>query len=100
MDIEESIWAPKYGLKGNVDATLLVAREAPPPSARAQPGGVQQFGQRPAAVSSQTALAPFEFKTGRPHMSHRAQVCGDQFTEQSHWSRPTPHHGLCKTTSH
>jgi len=26
MDIEESIWAPKYGLKGNVDATLQVAR--------------------------------------------------------------------------
>ncbi len=74
MDIEESIWAPKYGLKGNVDATLMVARAAPP-SAGAQPRGVQQFGQQPAAAAAlQTALAPFEFKTGRPHMSHRAQV--------------------------
>jgi len=26
VDIEESIWAPKYGLKGNIDATLQVAR--------------------------------------------------------------------------
>ena len=57
--------------------TLMVSREAPPPSASAQPRGMQQFGQRPAAaVALQTALAPFEFKTGKPHMSHRAQVRG------------------------
>ena len=51
-DIEESVWAPKYGIKGNVDASLTVAFEA-----------------APAAV-----LAPFEFKTGKPHHSHRAQA--------------------------
>jgi len=39
----------------------------------AHPCGVQRFGQR-AAPALQTALAPFEFKTGKPHMSHRAQA--------------------------
>lgn len=63
-DIEESVWAPKYGIKGNVDASLMVAFESAVQSQQQAPGG-----QRPPAV-----LAPFEFKTGKPHQSHRAQV--------------------------
>ncbi|GFH13469.1 uncharacterized protein HaLaN_09362, partial [Haematococcus lacustris] len=45
VDIEESIWAPQYGLKGQLDATLRV-----------------------------DSLVPFEYKSGKPHFSHRAQL--------------------------
>lgn len=66
-DIEESVWAPKYGIKGNVDASLMVAFEA---VGQQQLQGARQ-GQGQGLTSM---LAPFEFKTGKPHQSHRAQV--------------------------
>ena len=64
-DIEESVWAPKYGIKGNVDASLMVAFEA---------AGQQQLQGARQAQGLTSMLAPFEFKTGKPHQSHRAQV--------------------------
>lgn len=61
MDIEEAIWAPKFGLKGMLDATVeLVLRDV----AHASAGG----------APPELAIAPLEIKTGRPHDSHRAQV--------------------------
>lgn len=69
-DIEESVWAPKYGIKGNIDATLMVAFEAGPQQQQHRQR-VQTLGQQPQLSA---VLAPFEFKTGKPHMSHRAQV--------------------------
>lgn len=69
-DIEESVWAPKYGIKGNIDASLMVAFEAGPLQHQRQQR-VQTLGQQRQLPA---VLAPFEFKTGKPHQSHRAQV--------------------------
>lgn len=118
MDIEESVWAPRLGLKGNVDASLRLGMAAEPQKGAManwlQQGAAGQQGMGPAAPQRgnwqqqqqhqqvqghtqpqyqrqlpqqaaqhqqqqrppvQQALAPFEFKTGRSHHSHRAQVC-------------------------
>ncbi len=134
LDIEESVWAPRLGLKGNIDASLRLGMAADPHGAmqtwlqpnvpqqqqqqqqvgqecsrpQSQQQGSQQQLQRPLhpwqggqqqgqlqsqqgvqhgqqqqrrlaapKVPVQQALAPFEFKTGRPHHSHRAQVRGN-----------------------
>ena len=34
VDIEESVWAPRYGLKGMVDASVEVGFDASPAQAR------------------------------------------------------------------
>ncbi|KAL1918139.1 uncharacterized protein VTP21DRAFT_3405 [Calcarisporiella thermophila] len=53
LDIEEHVWSPMFGLKGNIDASIQVE---------------EQDGTR--------RTAPFELKTGRSSkvMSHRAQT--------------------------
>ncbi|POS87451.1 hypothetical protein EPUL_002165, partial [Erysiphe pulchra] len=55
LDIEEHIWSPTYGLKGNIDATVQVT--------------VKQ------EKSKRTLTVPFELKTGKnPSTSHIAQT--------------------------
>lgn len=55
LDVEEHIWSPMYGLKGNIDATIQVAMQ-------------DEEGERILTV-------PFEIKTGRnTNASHRAQT--------------------------
>lgn len=55
LDVEEHVWSPMYGLKGNVDATVQVTM---------QDGNKQR-----------TLTVPFEVKTGKnPSASHRAQT--------------------------
>ncbi|THX47186.1 hypothetical protein D6D11_06537 [Aureobasidium pullulans] len=56
LDVEEHVWSPTYGLKGNIDATVQVRME-------------DEQGQRALTV-------PFEVKTGRntTNTSHRAQT--------------------------
>ncbi|KKZ68460.1 DNA replication ATP-dependent helicase Dna2 [[Emmonsia] crescens] len=56
LEVEEHIWSPMYGLKGNVDATVQVV---------VQEGTVQQ-----------TFTVPLELKTGRNNSNeaHRAQT--------------------------
>lgn len=56
LDIEEHVWAPTYGLKGNIDATLQVL--------------VRDAG------SSRTLTVPFELKTGRRSngINHQTQT--------------------------
>jgi len=55
LEVEEKIWSPMYGLKGNVDATVQV---------RLQDGNLER-----------TLTVPFELKTGK-HQSaaHKAQT--------------------------
>lgn len=56
LDVEEHVWSPTYGLKGNIDATVEVRMN-------------DENGDRTLAV-------PFEVKTGRntSNSSHRAQT--------------------------
>ncbi|KAL2378061.1 hypothetical protein RJZ90_006283 [Blastomyces dermatitidis] len=56
LEVEEHIWSPMYGLKGNVDATVQVA--------------VQE------GTEKKTLTVPFELKTGRNNSNeaHRAQT--------------------------
>ncbi|KAL7749086.1 DNA replication endonuclease-helicase Dna2 [Sorochytrium milnesiophthora] len=58
IDIEESIWSPKFGLKGNIDATLQV-----------------RIHSRHEA-QDRRVIAPLEVKTGKATRasSHRAQT--------------------------
>lgn len=58
LEVEEHIWSPMYGLKGNIDAT------------------VQAVMQVPGQASHQTLTVPLEFKTGKKdnNESHRAQT--------------------------
>ena len=55
LEVEEKVWSPMYGLKGNVDATVLV---------------LLQDGSH-----EMTLTVPFELKTGK-HQSaaHKAQT--------------------------
>jgi DNA replication factor Dna2. len=50
--IEEDIWSKIYGMKGKLDARVLVEVE-----------------------KSKKVEMPLEIKTGKPHVSHRPQVC-------------------------
>ena len=55
LDVEEHVWSPMYGLKGNVDATVQV---------------VMQDG-----TDERVLTAPFEVKTGKNvRAEHRAQT--------------------------
>ncbi|KAK9857614.1 hypothetical protein WJX84_004993 [Apatococcus fuscideae] len=63
-DIEENIWAPKFGLKGMIDASLHIGLG---PQMGVQAGG-------DGLSSLEQMVAPLEFKTGKPHHSHKAQV--------------------------
>ncbi|KAJ3234104.1 Tripartite DNA replication factor [Chytriomyces hyalinus] len=57
LDIEEHIWSPTWGIKGNIDASLEVK--------------IQTGNRR-----SSTAIMPFEIKTGNSTtaLNHRAQA--------------------------
>eukprot|EP00041_Stephanoeca_diplocostata_P009368 m.144256 g.144256 ORF g.144256 m.144256 type:complete len:1074 (-) comp17709_c0_seq2:82-3303(-) len=67
VDIEDTVWSPRFGLTGKVDATvrLCVAHGTPPRQ------------NAPTAPAART-LAPLELKTGKRSgmalLSHRAQV--------------------------
>ncbi|KAL2062939.1 hypothetical protein VTL71DRAFT_6011 [Oculimacula yallundae] len=55
LDVEEHVWSPMYGLKGNIDATVQV---------------IMQDGKE-----QRTLTVPFEVKTGKnPSSAHRAQT--------------------------
>jgi DNA replication ATP-dependent helicase Dna2 len=55
LDVEEHVWSPNYGLKGNIDATVQVT---------------MQDGK-----TSRTLTVPFEVKTGKgANAAHRAQT--------------------------
>ena len=58
LELEEHVWSPMYGLKGNVDATVQVAMQLPGES------------------SSRTLTVPLELKTGKKdnNEAHRAQT--------------------------
>ncbi|GAB4842207.1 hypothetical protein Ancab_012165, partial [Ancistrocladus abbreviatus] len=55
VDIEEMAWAPKYGLKGMIDASVHVR--------------IQSDGEQ-----ANEKVIPLEFKTGKSAMEHTAQV--------------------------
>ena len=56
LDVEEHVWSPMYGLKGNVDATVQV---------------VMRDGE-----DEKTLTVPFEVKTGKntSNAAHKAQT--------------------------
>lgn len=55
LEVEEHIWSPMYGLKGNIDASVQVLMR-------------DESGER-------TLTVPFELKTGRAvNISHQAQT--------------------------
>ncbi|KAM1400902.1 hypothetical protein ACFX2F_028120 [Malus domestica] len=55
IDIEEMAWAPKYGLKGQIDASVRVKVES-------------------SNGESHGKVMPLEFKSGKSSMEHSAQV--------------------------
>lgn len=66
LEVEEKIWSPRYGLKGNIDATVQVA---------------MQDGQ-----GERTLTVPLEVKTGKhANVAHKAQtalytlLCSDRY---------------------
>jgi DNA replication ATP-dependent helicase Dna2 len=56
LDVEEHVWSPKYGLKGNIDATVQV---------------MMRDGN-----TERTLTVPFEVKTGKnfSNAAHKAQT--------------------------
>ncbi|KAK0117680.1 Tripartite DNA replication factor [Cadophora gregata] len=55
LDVEEHVWSPMYGLKGNIDATVQVTMQD--------------------GAEHRTLTVPFEVKTGKnPSAAHRAQT--------------------------
>jgi hypothetical protein len=76
-DIEESIWSPKWGMRGKVDASVQVsiAQQAEQPKrGRKLQTGVAVHS--PVSEAPQEMPMPFEIKTGRAVgvMEHRAQT--------------------------
>ena len=72
LDVEEAVWAPRFGLKGMVDAT--VALELCDEDIGSSVGG-GDHPQKPSGPHPPPPIvAPLEIKTGKPHGSHRAQV--------------------------
>ncbi|EJD05682.1 Dna2-domain-containing protein [Fomitiporia mediterranea MF3/22] len=69
-DVEEEIWAPKYGLKGKLDATVQVRID------EETKGLNLKHGQLPLPSQTITTTMPLEIKTGRAiaGMEHRAQT--------------------------
>ncbi|KAL0469417.1 DNA replication helicase [Neurospora intermedia] len=64
LDVEEHVWSPMYGLKGNIDATVQVTMRDPP--AR---------GSSSKAPAIKTLTVPFEVKTGKNvNSNHQAQT--------------------------
>lgn len=66
LEVEEKIWSPRYGLKGNIDATVQVAMQ-------------DSEGER-------TLTVPLEVKTGKhANAAHKAQtalytlLCSDRY---------------------
>ncbi|DBA90758.1 TPA: DNA replication endonuclease-helicase Dna2, variant 2 [Trebouxia sp. C0004] len=73
-DIEENVWAPRYGLKGMIDASLAVGFQ-PQGNGPRQKSWMQNAGQPQQGPNQEgSVMVPLEFKTGKPHISHRAQV--------------------------
>jgi CRISPR/Cas system-associated exonuclease Cas4 (RecB family) len=71
VDIEENIWAPRYGLKGKIDATVEVKIHRVPRSS-------VQHTTTP-SVEVECSRIPFELKTGKMwtklgSAEHRAQI--------------------------
>lgn len=62
LDIEESIWAPRYGLKGVIDATII-SRTLQHGAAGGSKGKGGNFG-----------VAALEFKSGKVYQNHAAQL--------------------------
>ena len=55
LEVEEKVWSPMYGLKGNVDATVQILIED--------------------GIKEKTLVVPFELKTGKhANPSHKAQT--------------------------
>lgn len=64
LDIEESIWAPRFGLKGVIDATIVSRK-------------LEQVAGGPsenAKDASSFGVAALEFKSGKVFHSHAAQL--------------------------
>jgi DNA replication ATP-dependent helicase Dna2 len=70
-DIEESIWSPKWGMKGKVDASVHAHLIPGKPSK-----SVYQTAMGPVEDETEDRPMPFEIKTGRAVgvMEHRAQT--------------------------
>lgn len=61
LDVEEHIWSPLWGLKGNIDATVQAVIIEPKPVKGTK--------------TARTLTIPLELKTGRSqNMAHRAQT--------------------------
>ncbi|BDA50404.1 DNA replication ATP-dependent helicase/nuclease DNA2 [Coccomyxa sp. Obi] len=75
-DIEESVWAPRYGLKGMIDASVQLLMQPVPE------------GPWQAQHAMEACTAPLEFKTGKPHQSHRAQVTLYQLLMEERYGEP------------
>lgn len=64
LDVEEHVWSPMYGLKGNIDATVQVTMCDPP---------ARDSGSK--APTTKTLTVPFEVKTGKNvNSNHQAQT--------------------------
>jgi len=91
IDIEESIWSPRLGVKGMVDATMALSlgdasavedkKENASPNTRRLRGG-RESGDRGGRVT------PMEIKTGKPYFLHNAQLAlymlllGERYSER------------------
>ena len=66
VDIEENIWAPHFGIKGQIDVTVRATMGGHPHASIANHG----------SASESAALVPLELKTGfkQHHVAHRSQV--------------------------
>ncbi|KAA1477837.1 Dna2-domain-containing protein [Dentipellis sp. KUC8613] len=88
-DVEEDIWAPEYGLKGKLDASVqaVVVRKSPQSNTR---GKYFKKPQPPPPGSTSSFPAPLEIKTGRAvaGMEHRAQTMLYTLLMRSRYSAP------------
>jgi len=78
LDVEEHVWSPMYGLKGNIDASVQITMVD--------------------SAEPKTLTVPFELKSGKntKNAMHRAQTAlytlllSDRYGKLSHYAGPKP----------
>ncbi len=91
IDIEESIWSPRLGVKGMVDATMAISLDcAAGGEGQKENAGpeLRQLRGKPGFGDKGGRVAPMEIKTGKPYFLHNAQLALYMLLLSERYSEP------------
>jgi DNA replication ATP-dependent helicase Dna2 len=90
LTTEENIWSPAYGLKGKLDATVLLT--VTPSDSNLKQTTLVPTNQSTAQMHPEKHLVPFELKTGKSiQNAHHAQLSLYTMMLSDRYDMATPH---------